>query len=1019
MSSRHSIAVPVVLLLAISTAHGAPIEIRCPWRAGETWTAGGYGNYYGEGYHTGADYYAVDFNRSGDDGADILTCAPGTVTAAHWSSSYGWNVHVDHGNGVNSLYAHLKYDPKVDPGIWEGQSVTWGSCIGKCGSTPGPPYSTGSHLHFCLYQGTNSVEPSPMSGQAVSNWAALTSNNEGGGTPAAPTDLRPVGDPHITQGGRIALSWTDHPTSTGGTRRANHVFIYPWDANVNDPSYIATSPEITDPSTYSWEWTASNVAPGHYKWRVAATNDAEWAWSDLCTFWVDPVIAASPTNLGPTGDPRIARGGRITLGWMDHPMNNGQPRVSNHVCIYEWDANMLEPSYVAASPPITDPNQHSWEWTATNVAPGHYKWQVAATDGSTGWTWSGQYGYVGTFWVDAEIVNPPTSLQPADGQSVLVNRAALFSWVDHPMSNGLPRISNHVAVYSYAGDTSLPPDVWGSATVTGDIHQCGDWTPRDVGRYKWKVAATNGSDIWAWSETVYLNVVSEATPSAPSDLSPGNSDPVFLQGPPVHLSWTDYPMADGEARFDNLIEVYDRDTNTLLTQNPKTFGDVHAYDWTPPGPGRYKWRVWAGNGISKTAWSSWGYFQVISTMHETTNMGAGVWLMGLPLVPANPDASQAFGSAKVVGWDAVTQTYRLYEARAFDAVCGSGYWVIYEAPKALGADGLPAAGPVTCAVSTGWNLLGNPYSEALAWSDVDGNGKLQPFAWRQSADGSSYELVSDIEGLGAAHDIPVWRGFWVWAIQGGTVSLNDTGPAQTAPPPPVAAWSMRLTATAGRLTDTSNYVGQMKTDAALQAANPPLIGKDYVDLYLLDAKGQRQAVSLAAAGGQTTWDVCVETNLPGAEVTVRFPDLSAVPRDLALTLTDLDAGKTLNMRTSAGYSFTAGPDLTTRHLRVAATPRTGPALALSGIAVQPTRETVTVTYTLSAPAEVEVRVLNLAGRTIATIPQGYQTGGTHTTTWSGRTTRGTQVPSGRYLLAFRCTADDGTQVQQMVAATVR
>jgi hypothetical protein len=192
-----------------------------------------------------------------------------------------------------------------------------------------------------------------------------------------------------------------------------------------------------------------------------------------------------------------------------------------------------------------------------------------------------------------------------------------------------------------------------------------------------------------------------------------------------------------------------------------------------------------------------------------------------------------------------------------------------------------------------------------------------------------------------------------------------------------------------------------------------------VDLYSVDAQGRPQAVNLAAAGAVTAWDVTVTTNVANAQVVVQYPDLSAVPKSLALTLTDVDAGRTVNMRTTTGYSFEAGETPVPRHLRIEATARAAATLMLTGVTAQSLPESVGLTYSLSAPAEVEITVLNIAGRMIIVLPQGTQTSGTHSAAWSRRSSTGTRVPAGRYLMSLRCKAQDGTQVQQVVAATVR
>ena len=82
----------------------------------------------------------------------VLAADSGTVTYAgclNWG--YGCHVIIDHGNGYQSLYAHLSsYSPNV------GDSVSQGSQIGVMGSTG---RSTGTHLHFEIRSGGQILNP--------------------------------------------------------------------------------------------------------------------------------------------------------------------------------------------------------------------------------------------------------------------------------------------------------------------------------------------------------------------------------------------------------------------------------------------------------------------------------------------------------------------------------------------------------------------------------------------------------------------------------------------------------------------------------------------------------------------------------------------------------------------------------------------------------------------------------------------------------------------------------------------
>ncbi len=83
--------------------------------------------------HAGLDFAAPV-------GTPILAAAGGVVSAAEVNAAFGNMVVIDHGNGLQTLYAHAS---RLD--VRAGEIVRKGQQIGRVGSTG---RSTGSHLHF-------------------------------------------------------------------------------------------------------------------------------------------------------------------------------------------------------------------------------------------------------------------------------------------------------------------------------------------------------------------------------------------------------------------------------------------------------------------------------------------------------------------------------------------------------------------------------------------------------------------------------------------------------------------------------------------------------------------------------------------------------------------------------------------------------------------------------------------------------------------------------------------------------
>lgn len=86
---------------------------------------------------------------------DILVVQSGTVVAAQYQSGWGNYVKIDHGNGIQTLYAHLQ-DGSIP--VTVGDTVSQSQTIGTMGQTGS---ATGVHLHFEVYVNGVQVDPAP------------------------------------------------------------------------------------------------------------------------------------------------------------------------------------------------------------------------------------------------------------------------------------------------------------------------------------------------------------------------------------------------------------------------------------------------------------------------------------------------------------------------------------------------------------------------------------------------------------------------------------------------------------------------------------------------------------------------------------------------------------------------------------------------------------------------------------------------------------------------------------------
>ena len=109
----------------------------------------GYGNRFhptlgGTRFHAGVDLAAPT-------GTPVTATASGQISRAGWAGGYGILVSINHGDAVETRYAHLSAIA-----VRPGENVRKGQVIGYVGSTG---RSTGPHLHYETRQGGRPTNP--------------------------------------------------------------------------------------------------------------------------------------------------------------------------------------------------------------------------------------------------------------------------------------------------------------------------------------------------------------------------------------------------------------------------------------------------------------------------------------------------------------------------------------------------------------------------------------------------------------------------------------------------------------------------------------------------------------------------------------------------------------------------------------------------------------------------------------------------------------------------------------------
>ena len=354
----------------------------------------------------------------------------------------------------------------------------------------------------------------------------------------------------------------------------------------------------------------------------------------------------------------------------------------------------------------------------------------------------------------------------------------------------------------------------------------------------------------------------------------------------------------------------------------------------------------------------------------------------------------------------------------------------------------------------GWNMVGDPYTFVVAFgttvietsngtrypaAEAANNKLILPFIYRYV--GGDYQF----QALPAGTMNP-WEGNWIYVIPKDVNNLSSgnvltmlipaasSGTTKSVPKSisraanatlrpsvrGIGAWSLRLVAQTHDLTDAHTYIGASSTatdgDDNTKAPKPPKFGS-YVSLGVQRLNNATlYAQDLRSLGGSKTWDMVVTTDQANADITVTWPEVRTLPRNVSLTLTDKQTGQTIDLKSQGAFSFNSGPKAETRSISITAAPTSSQGrVVLSNVVINPPRSRSVsgqspydINYTVSHDAKVEVTILGTNGRILSRpAPTRAVSAGDNHIAWNGRDNAGHVLAAGIYVVQIRAISADG------------
>ena len=409
------------------------------------------------------------------------------------------------------------------------------------------------------------------------------------------------------------------------------------------------------------------------------------------------------------------------------------------------------------------------------------------------------------------------------------------------------------------------------------------------------------------------------------------------------------------------------------------------------------------------------------------SVNTDVYFIGFPVQQGTGSPLETLGADgawRVGRWDQPSDDYVLYVPATdsnnplFYFPRGTGHYVRWDFARTLMFAGDAPDTEIAVPLTVGWTTLGNPFTTILPWTldqftireTATGNvlgtladhalwDTVRPYCWRLNRTTRLHELVFPV--LGAADELQVYDGFWMYALQPGleVVLTPPEGLASRShhrqAEPTASQWSAEIVALAGD--QKSNVIvgvdGQLTRAMPIEAA--PGLGESRLDMRLVTPTG-RYAGELDRPSNRQEWELAA-TSADGGPVTLSWPKLGrSMPQGVLLSIEDLQNGQRTALNGHAAYSYTAAPGQE-RRFRLVAEPFGNQRTTITDLRGTTSRAAgSSFSLTLSGPAKVTVSITGLGGRLVRTLREEATEAGTIAIAWDGRDANGRAVPAGTY-----------------------
>jgi hypothetical protein len=390
---------------------------------------------------------------------------------------------------------------------------------------------------------------------------------------------------------------------------------------------------------------------------------------------------------------------------------------------------------------------------------------------------------------------------------------------------------------------------------------------------------------------------------------------------------------------------------------------------------------------------------------------------------------------------------------------GKAEWIISKVERGISLGGNPVApqdwrenegagGAPLVVLKPGWNLIGNPFHQAIQLGQIVGSANANPdqsytfaqlvqqgiisgsLAYWDTAK-QNYDFIQRVDDR-----MEPQRGYWIYVFSAQNVVLRYPGvfePFSRKTNEGVwqqsdKQWRLQIAARGQATADDQNFIGvasSAQSAISNRVYEPPIAPIEGAISVAVEQSVNGQATRLAQGlsdkPGRQEFKMVVDAKNNGP-VTLTWPNLSTIPKNVRAKMIDVATGEVRDLRKVSGYTFQAEAGVTREFKVQVETGATSRAIIGNVVSTRSGRgadASIRLAYTLGADATTTVRIMNGSNREVMTLARGRaDKAGQNEVVWNLRDQANRAVPPGGYRVEILAEGTDGERSRKIYPITV-